>query len=477
MSDKTINPTVRHVARVTIQLQTPLHLGSGLPGEFSDADLVYDANGLPAIPGSSIAGVLRSLHGKDSSEADDIFGFQKGNANGQGSRLSISWACIHSSENLPIEGLSDPSAIAADPLLRLARQPSLRDHVRITHMGVADAEGHGKFDELSLQIGHRFTFEMELRGPASQRDADADKLQKLVGKLAEPGFRLGGKTRRGFGAVEVQRVISGSFDLANVAERERYLMHPVSLVQPSPVLEPGLLGKSKDREPFAKLALKPRGFWMFGGGVDVDVSGKTANWKASDMAPVRDTVVKWENDTSKPLENCLIIPGSSIKGAIAHRTAYHFNCLEGRFIDLEAADPEGQLKEYTKNPAIDELFGSAKDGESGERGHVLIDDSFLQPEETSTRRIPHVSIDRFTGGALDGALFDERPAVGGEIEVTVHLDQPCTYFSKNALEALRRALSDLAEGRLALGAGVGRGNGFFEGTLTFREPLTEKASA
>jgi CRISPR/Cas system CMR subunit Cmr4 (Cas7 group RAMP superfamily) len=476
MSDTPANPTVRHVARITIQLRTPLHLGSGQPGDFSDADLVYDANDLPAIPGSSIAGVLRALYGKDTAEADDLFGFQKGNAQGQGSRLTVSWACLHNRESRVIEGLADPTAIGSDAVLRLASQPSMRDHVRITHTGVADAKGHGKFDELSLQIGHRFTFEMELRGEAGQREADAAVLQALIAKLQEPEFRLGGKTRRGFGAVEVVSVKTGTFDLAEAAERKRYLEHPVSLADKSTVLVDVSLAKSKP-SAFAELVLKPRGFWMFGGGVDVDVANGTANWKASDMAPVRDTVIEWKNDQAELLKNCLIIPGSSIKGAIAHRTAYHFNCLEGRFIDPDADDAKERLEEYSQsNQAIEDLFGSAKNDGSGERGHVLIDDLYLPPN-TPTRRVPHVSIDRFTGGALDGALFDERPVVGGLLPLKVYLDKPAETFPGHAIEALRRALSDLAEGCLALGAGVGRGNGFFEGTLEILVSPPEKATA
>ena len=50
---------LRYVARPTIEFTTPFLVGAGEEDFFSDAVFVADANGLPAIPGSSIAGVLR----------------------------------------------------------------------------------------------------------------------------------------------------------------------------------------------------------------------------------------------------------------------------------------------------------------------------------------------------------------------------------------------------------------------------------
>ena len=479
MTDNSTNPSVRHVARVTLELKTPLHLGSGRSGDFTDAELVYDVNGLPAIPGSSIAGVLRSLYGKDSPEAEAIFGSSKENPSGKGSRLSVSWACIHDSHDRPVEGLIDPSTLSEDKVLKLARAPSLRDHVRITHAGVADAGNRGKFDEVSLQIGHRFTFEFELRGPAAQSEVDQAALVQLIEKINEPSFRLGGKTRRGFGAVAICRVATASFDLADDEERARYLKHPVSLAESSNELKSLSLGPSAGAQCFARLDLKANGFWMFGGGTDYPEN--TPHWSPVDMAPVRDTVIAWENgNRAKAMEKCFILPASSIKGALAHRTAFHYNCLAGRFIDPDTSGQEKLLAEYaTNNPAIDALFGSSNDTDpdKGQRGHVIIDDSYLKPSEAETRRVPHVSIDRFTGGALDGALFDERPISGGGFPLEIYLDRDPGELEEKALEAFRRALRDLAEGRLALGAGGGRGNGFFEGQVNFMEVQQEKVSA
>ena len=96
----------------------------------------------------------------------------------------------------------------------------------------------------------------------------------------------------------------------------------------------------------------------------------------------------------------------------------------------------------------------------------------------------HVAIDRFTGGAIDGALFAEKTAYW-------HSDQQDDYPLKmnilvddaNIKKAINKhnencakkisfddvcnafdaALADLCEGRLPLGGGVNRGHGIFNG--------------
>ena len=45
--------------RCTIELDSPLIIGTGKGDSLHDAVFVQDANGLPVIPGTTIAGVLR----------------------------------------------------------------------------------------------------------------------------------------------------------------------------------------------------------------------------------------------------------------------------------------------------------------------------------------------------------------------------------------------------------------------------------
>jgi hypothetical protein len=207
----------------------------------------------------------------------------------------------------------------------------------------------------------------------------------------------------------------------------------------------------------ATLQLKPEGFWMIGGGFDSEV----------DMAPLKANRIVWDQGRGVVKDNQVVVPGSAVKGAIAHRVAFHYNRLCGRFAE-GLDDPAAACGE--SNEAVKALFGYCKTNEdnggeaTGQRGRVIIGDLFVsQPGEQKI--LNHVSIDRFTGGArvLEGALFDEKPFYGGPgFELKVTVAEPGAIADVNIRKALDAALEDLAQGRLALGAGAGRGNGYFK---------------
>ena len=473
-------PPIRFVALVTIEFTTSFHVGACRGADVADAAVVTDANGLPAIPGSSIAGVLRDAfampHGSNDARAKRVFGYQDSRKpgedypKGEGSHLSVSWGCIHDQANLPVEGLITCDDILEDEVLASAFAPTVRDHVRINHQGVADAEEHGKFDELAVCPGHRFTFELVLVGD----DADRDHWLALLRLLQFGGLRFGGKTRRGFGAFKVERLLAKEFKLNTAEGRKAWLAYPVELRQEKPALpvfkdEASNTGATMG-DLTVRLALAPRGYWMFGGGADEETD--------ADMAPVRESRVVWktENGASKGSveSDCFLIPGASIKGAIAHRVAFHYNVLKENFAKELVEDGKslesvcGQHSE-----AVKQLFGTAidtKDGkQTGQAGRILIDDVLIPPGKVGTPErieqqfINHVGIDRFTGGAMEGVLFNERPVWKGEaIEIAITVRNAAEVHEPKIRTALLLTLQDLAGGRLQLGAGSGRGLGWFE---------------
>ena len=63
----------RHVAHIVIEAKTPLVFGSGEKDILADNMIAKDANGLPYIPGSTLAGTLRHALGEVAS--DNLFGF------------------------------------------------------------------------------------------------------------------------------------------------------------------------------------------------------------------------------------------------------------------------------------------------------------------------------------------------------------------------------------------------------------------
>lgn len=473
----------RFVARLVIQFETPVHVGSGREWNESDAGVVLDANGLPAIPGGTIAGVLREAweiaNGKGSS--DTLFGFQTPahetrllRGQGQGSRLTTSWASVHGRNDRPVYGLTevDPS----DEVLKAARNPTLRDHCRHNDRGVA--AHRGKFDELVVQAGHRFTFECELAGRKEDRAAWC----RLLAILNDPMTRFGGKVRRGLGRFKVVRISERCFDLKDTNDFGAFCAVDPDLGLPLPEAEWERWEKWRDRvgsdyfqpRPVTTrtLRLAPRFFWMFGGGSDPE----------ADMAPVRDKFIIWAEAGGKDqgsAQDRFYLPGSGVKGGFRHRAMFHACALKGCYAD-QADQPGWQEKFKDADSIVQELFGEQLQPEHHGReapcvpGSIFIDDIFL--DEDKELLLPHtkdkflsephlqhhVSCDRFTSGTRDGALFTENPLFQHPepIEILVRV---CGEPSADAQSVLGMTLDDVCESRLPLGAGSGRGLGYFEG--------------
>lgn len=439
------NP-IRYLARVVIEFTTPFIIGGG-SNFIADDCFVADANGLPLLPGSSLAGVLRhEYEQRNCGKSDNLFGWQKG-VDGAGSRLSVSCGCIHNSRNIPVEGRLQSTQIQSDPVLRHSLQTVPRDHVRMTDRGTA--ADNGKFDEKVVAAGNRFTFELMLEGSADEKPV----WQELVKLLALPEFRIGGKSRRGFGAFTIKSVITNCFNLNNKDDFVKFCNYPVELSKT-------VTGTSETLKPDSKaviatVSITPEAFWMFGGG--------GANDKA-DMNPVMESRIVWDahgNGSIAPAQ--FYIPGSSVKGAISHRVAFHYNVSKGNFAD-KGADPSKVTGE--ENQAVQELFGYQKEDDDGRRGAILISDLFIDTAPQQ-KIINHNSIDRFTGGTRDGFLFSEQPLYKGNQMKLELIVVNTAGISSDAKKALVNALGDLVEGRLALGAGAGRGNGFFSGEVTW----------
>jgi CRISPR/Cas system CSM-associated protein Csm3 (group 7 of RAMP superfamily) len=473
----------RYCARVTVEVTTPFLVASGESSLALDATPVTDANGLPAIPGSSLAGVLRhaftEAHGE--ARANEIFGSAAalgGENEGSGSRLWITWAHVHDQHDRPVDGLLlEPRP--ADPVLENASALSLRDHVRIGHRGAG--ERHGKFDQSVVPAGHRFTFDMTLESAADELapgGSDTRDFQWLLSYLASGRARIGGSGRRGLGAFRVERCSSRVFDLRREADAVLFAELPVRLDGPAPQLDeasPPPLPEDSDWRSVT-LELEPEDYWAFHGEEPWLLDGEE---RTPDFNPVREERIVWDAGRGHVSPPRLLVPGSGLKGPIAHRVAFHANLHAGHTAQ-EAGTPE-ELASWvgSANPAVLELFGavheSREDGAEPEppasqAGRVFIDDAWLDPAtESRLQRITHNSIDRFTGGTRSGVLFEERVVYRGPtlpVRLEIHRFEELTPLARTAL---REALRDLAEGRLALGAGGGRGHGYFRSVAPFED--------
>jgi CRISPR/Cas system CMR subunit Cmr4 (Cas7 group RAMP superfamily) len=479
------------VLRITIQTTSPVSIGTGSSDMLQQMTLVRDANGLPVIPGSTLAGVFRHLHEEDfgSETTRSLFGKERPGsppvaANGgifEASRLIFSSAHVHNQSDQPVDGLelNPDSAWEKQPVLRLLRKTVLtkRDHVRIDSKGTA--EDTGKFDRSAVPTGTRFTFDIQLQG----NQPDEPGIGEIVACLSHPALRFGGAVRSGYGSVSVVRVAKRVFHLRDKEARSELAAWARRLDKAVPGALPIDLSKSgKARKSgYIELSIKlePRDLWRIGGAGNTPLAGHSdlgGNAIESIQAVTyQEKNIAWtDNRPELEAAHVVVLPGSSFKGAIRHRTAYHLLCLKLRDDkDAFTRDKNAPLDQCE----IVELFGAVKDtdADSGNAGRLSFSDIVLPADSLRPVVMHHNGIDRFTGGvrARTGVLFTEELVFGGEFTLNLLLKKP-EGISKRAGKALRLALDDLFEGRLSIGAGSAKGHGYLKGKKADQPPDTEK---
>jgi CRISPR/Cas system CSM-associated protein Csm3 (group 7 of RAMP superfamily) len=524
---------LKYFAKFIVEAATPIAIGSGEKGLTVDRLIIKDANDLPFIPGTSLAGVIRHEL-KQSSSLDEntfnqLFGFQGIGAakdTGQGSRISFSSAqLIGDDGKMVIEGIQDID-IDSGYYAYFQRLPE-RDHVRITHRGVADTKGHGKFDEELVHKGTRFAFELELSGTA----ADKDIWEEIIQTVHEPFFRIGAGTRKGFGQLKVEDCWYKTFDLSEKADLLAFLDKSSSLnYNCSNWSKFNPKTTSNSRWKHYKIELEPENFFIFGAGFgDEDV----------DMKPKTERFFDWSSGQPRLEESQehILIPATSVKGAISHRVAYHYNDLMGSHLseiakkestilpvlsleevvnthnfgfDIATLDFDSKSDEWEKkkaaienlsiedfyekstkwkdyeykcdavnkeysdvslliqeniaenNQAVKTLFGYAKSGDDGARGKVIFSDVYLNKNKSKEKIFSHVAIDRFTGGGIDGALYQEKVVQTDKFVLDIYVENDALKDDATKA-AFNNTIDDLIKGRLQLGGNTTKGHGAFVG--------------
>jgi CRISPR/Cas system CMR subunit Cmr4 (Cas7 group RAMP superfamily) len=445
------------IARVTIEAVTPFTVGTGGGDDLRDSICVTDANGLPAIPGSSLAGVLRhALAGPEGPDRDprcrDLFGYQERDQ-GQSSRLEVSWAQVHDEQDRPVP-FRRPGGAPLSAVLAYLAVGVTRDHVRLNERGAVD--DHGKFDETLVPAGARFTFELTVSDPG------AGEMDRLLEILASPALRLGGRSRRGCGRFTVVRVLRRDFDLTRPGDRADWMTLPRALHQEAKCLRPVEPPRAAAPGGYAsvRLVLRPEDYWLVGGGEPLEEYARGG--KIPDLLPVTEARIVWTGGRAAIGQLQKLLPASAVKGALRHRVAFHARRAAGAW-----APDAGPVAPGDTPPAVTALFGEAKDarGADGEPGRVFLSDLYLRDTQSRPGHLDHVCIDRFTAGPMDGMLFGEAPLFAGEQEIVVEVVVDRRGLQAADLRLLDRALRDLAGGRLALGGGANRGHGYFRGRL------------
>jgi CRISPR/Cas system CSM-associated protein Csm3 (group 7 of RAMP superfamily) len=478
----------------TLKARTAVHMGSGAGSDLTDALLRRDAAGQPIIPGTAIAGALRSLATRLAPRlAFEDEGRKKicaalKDPDDRVSRASCDCAVCHLFGDINPSDREDASSEASRILVFNARlkdaapRTFIRDGVGIDRVtGAAARAGGVKFDLEVLPTGTAFAFRLELR------DTEPEDEQLLAAVLAEwqaSRVWLGGNVARGLGGfklcgIEYRTLALDTADnlLTFLKEDEPWqkadsqadwLEKQTSSVKVTSPLSQDL--SIARRWVTIEGTLQAQGPLLTN---DATVAGRTG----FDHAPLLAQLDNWQRP---------VLSGSGLRGVLrAHaeriaRTLATYNasdadaflrtCPACSPVQSQPDEPltscdallKGQVP--TDKEVYDEhlclacrLFGSTRRG-----SRLIVEDAPYQSTETQSnpvlKMLDFLAIDRFTGGGAEGAKFDALALWKPAFKLRLHLENPAPW----ELGWLALVLRDLQAGWLSVGFGAAKGFGRVE---------------
>ena len=280
-----------------------------------------------------------------------------------------------------------------------------------------------KFDYQIIENGASFTLLFEL---TQLNENQVEAFEGIIRKMAEGHVAFGHKTTRGYGRFHVDSVSRKVFNSSNL---EEYLSFDVFKWTGDEYT--GYL-KSEIKEDYDEIH------------VQIKQNGTLCirKYNPNPMGP---------DSMSIQNQNQFCVPGTSWSGAFRSYMASLLKDLVNR-------------KEFTYQKAIEVLensfYGYARKDEC-RKSSIQFSETIL--DHAKALNIDRVKIDRFMGGAVDTAKFDELVAVGGcgELIIRIRSDVP----EKKVLDALLLlAIEDLDQGYITIGGESSVGRGMFNVT-------------
>jgi len=415
------NPIIqRFYIKGKLTVLSPLLLGSGAD-ERSDMDIIRDAEGKPFIPGASLAGVLRHFLRKHLEDEN----------HDEHSIIKTLFGKTEKDSTLSLLMISDM-------LLQenSSHQVTVRDGLKIDyitktvgkHKGKDDEPGGGaKYDYEIIEPGASFDLKMELVIRENNRpeiDKIYDTAAFLLKHLEAGSLRVGAKTRRGMGQIQLKDTAILKLDMKSQEDVETWIAFDWKRwnFQPNITLA-GLITNT--------LAFAAPPCFTLSAAFTIPYSLLIRHYNVD---PAGD-------DTAHLMSNGkYVIPGTSWNGALRQAIHSQLHYLTG---------DKKRVEEILAH-----MFGSVDPKEKKARAsRVMIEESIIEKEQA----MPYTrnKVDRFTGGVVDSALFTEKPVYGGTVTLKITLKDP----KEGEKGILLLALKDMANGIQPVGgaANIGRG--------------------
>lgn len=477
-------PSNKSIYYLTVHTKTALHVGTAASAnDVSDSLLRRDAQGQLVLPGTSIAGAIRS-HLTRLTPAmtrlaprhicDALSGTEKHDE--QGKPLACGCIICHLMGDIrPLNEIR--GAISLDDLERLNGRASrfivhdalisppqthIRDGVGIDRTtGAAARAASAKFDFETIPAGTKFDIMLELE--------DADDIDRYLLNLAlyewqEGRLRFGGNKNRGTGVLM----------LSGVQITEFVLNDPSGLM--------AFLRRNIEDAPKTSYTITiPHRTYH---GSYSPVPGSVLSWLTIDFELQAQGFFLTNDTTQATAEgydhrSLLFLPGASLRGAIRSQAERIARTLVNLQVDNEtdflkrcpAPNPfvtrgdkqngiessAARIRQQAPDRRTDavsydlseQLFGSVDWG-----SRLAVEDAPIA-DKPMWKKLDFVAIDRFTGGAADGAKFDAYALWKPCFQCRLHLETPQAW----EIGWLLYVLKDLIDGRVPVGFGAAKGFG------------------
>lgn len=432
----------KHYLKITFQLDSPLCIGSGR-NDITDQDILRDARGIPYIPGSAVAGVLReACQGiMDDKVWKYYFGYSSTNT---GNKVKSDDDIIESQIIFYDATLvGDNKDKEGNPKYRISQ----RDGVALNEY--KSAKKQAKFDREILEGDCKFQTFIEISEEQSDvnEKVKADEVLTNIAKIwKETDIRFGAKTTRGYGKICNVEIIGKNFDFTLKDEISSWIDFDIfeensweNAILYNDMLNTLMKDNIWTLKDNNRLSLKLR---LEGG---LSIRRYSTECSEEESSPDQEQMT-----TLSSGDEVAVIPGTTWAGAIGHRMEELIDCSKVK----EVERGKGDIQKYY-------YFGTVN-SKVKEKSLIYFSESKLTGGQF--KKMSRNAINRFLGSTAEGALFTEKIYIGGETTLDISFGDPyntAVVYSDDFINALAATLTDLHEGYLAVGGATSVGRGIF----------------
>ncbi len=406
----------RIVIYVETQLHSPLSVSSG-EDEWTDSDVLKDADGVPFVSGASLAGAMWAYLEYQKNESC-LMGYAGRSGTDDTGRMS--------------------SLFISDMTFDEPTVSSVRDGVRLDANKTA-VDG-SKYDMEILEAGSRAHFYMELAIRSGDDEAGMKaEISKVFHGIRAGEIRLGKKKTRGFGELALLSVRSRTYNGDNLLEYAKAYQQSSWEKAADRLTEWLSYAAEETKLLHIEVPLKLQG--------GISIRQYAAKKGEPDFRHICDHGVP-------------VIPGSSLAGAVRHRMDDILRDLYGSVeAPAESGKKPSSLMKYSKADVMHRAFGCVEKTEA-KASDIIFSEAEIQNARELT--MVRTGVSRFESAVKKGALYKEKTYVGGEAVLHIAVRKRKDSASDQWITGLLLlALKDLQNGFLAVGGQTAIGRGIF----------------